>query len=87
MKKRAMKKYIFRDTPYCYIIKRVEIREDGMPVLKCEYCKNFFFGKMIHDQFTDEKGEKHPVKYREKRCRYTSEELIYDDAKQCGVGY
>lgn len=87
MKKRAMKKHIPRNTPYCYRIVGIEHAENGMPILKCKYCKNFYFGFLVNDSMICADGSEIPVKRRQRMCRYTGEELIYDDTKECGVGY
>lgn len=87
MKKRAMKKYISRDNDYCYTIKGVETAENGMTILKCDYCKNHYMGMLINDAIIDGTGKEHPVKRRKKMCRYLNKELFYDDTKECGVGH
>lgn len=93
MKKRAMKKWIPRGTPYCY--KTIKTNEEGMPY-RADYCRNLVFDhfEKITVKAPAEGGSKGTkevvIKNPVYRCRYTgiktSEDLcLYDDVKVCGI--
>lgn len=86
MKKRAMKKWIPKGD-YCYVIMRIETMKNGMHVLKCKYCKNYYRGRLVDDMMSDNLGGYVPVKRRRIMCRYLNQELFYDDTKECGEKY
>lgn len=77
-----MKKYIPRDTDYCY--SRIKFNKYGVPV-RTKYCKNLQFKGFRIDYFIWDKENKNPIKIRIYRCRYTGTEP-FDDCKDCGVG-
>lgn len=81
MKKRAMKKYIPRDTDYCY--SRFKFNKCGMPI-RTGHCKNLQFKGFKIDYYTWDK--ENPIKVPIYRCRYTGTEPL-DDCKDCCVGY
>ena len=83
MKKRAMKKWI-PEGDYCYKIEGFETQPNGMKLMKCNYCRNFYLGSYVNDEMSDNLGGYIPVKYRKRMCRYLNTELIYDDTKECG---
>lgn len=86
MKKRAMKKWI-PEGDFCYKIVRIEMNENGFPVIRCRYCRNYYLGQLVDDQMFDNLGGLVPVKRRKIMCRYINAELLYDDTKECGEKY
>lgn len=82
MKKRAMKKYIPRDTEYCY--RHIFQYKNGVPV-RSNYCKNLIFKGFRTDYFTSDEMGEIPIKVPVFRCRYTGTEPI-DDCKDCLIG-
>ncbi len=94
MKKRAMKKYIPRDTDYCY--SKIKFNKYGMPY-RSNFCKNLVYDHVCHDTITMPKEEdsdefiQKPHKWIVYRCRYTGrttleDACLYDDCKCCSVG-
>lgn len=95
MKKRAMKKWIPRNTDYCYA--KIKFNKCGMPY-RSEYCKNLIFDHICHDVIlvpkekdSNEMIEK-PCTWIVYRCKYTGittleDASLYDDCKCCGIGY
>ncbi|MBY6846701.1 hypothetical protein HYI19_18070 [Clostridium botulinum] len=82
MKKRAMKKYIPRDTDYCY--KSFKFNKCGIPI-RTNYCKNLQFKGFETDYYIEDKNKEKPIKLPVYRCRYTNTEPL-DDCKDCYVG-
>ena len=93
MKKRAMKKWIPKNTHYCYQFKRVVRDTEGKPWIITSTCRNYVYFKAVDDEvcIPNSNGdmEYHPVKRAVYRCRYTgitTEEdyLLDDQCKVCG---
>lgn len=94
MKKRSMKKWIPRDTDYCYKI--LKVNKDLS--IKIKKCRNLIYSSTIDDIITTPK-EPNSTEYIEKpcklsiyRCRYTGrntleDACLYDNCKCCDVGY
>lgn len=83
MKKRAMKKYIPRNTHYCY--GGFKSNKCGLPV-RSGYCKNLVFKGIRTDFYIWDEKEENPLKRPIYKCRYTGTEPM-DDCKDCCVGY
>jgi len=93
VKKRAMKKWIPRNTSYCY--KSIKFTEDGMPY-RTDYCRNLVFDHYCNDVMVvpgDTPGttKEIPCRWTVYRCRYTGvttleDPCLFDDVKICGVG-
>lgn len=95
MKKRAMKKYIPRDTYYCY--KLIRFNKDSTPP-RSYYCKNLVFDHVCYDTmiFPKEIGSSEiiekPCTWNIYRCRYAGrttleDASLYDNCKCCEVGH
>jgi hypothetical protein len=95
MKKRAMKKWIPRDTDYCY--GRIKFNKKGIPY-RSNYCRNLIFDHVCKDSIVvpKEAGSietmEIPCTRKIYRCRYTGrttleDACLYDDCKCCGIGY
>ena len=70
-----MKKYIPRNTGYCY---------NRLTVNEC--CKNLIFTGIRTEFYTWDRKEEHPFKIPIYQCRYTGTEPI-DACKDCDVGH
>lgn len=83
MKKRAMKKYIPRNTDYCY--GGFKFNKCGIPI-RSGYCKNLKLIYFRSDFYTWDKKKEYPIKIPIYKCRYTGSNPI-DDCKDCAIGY
>jgi hypothetical protein len=91
MKKRVMKKYIPKDTLYCYEVIGIKKDKKGNAVgLKTKPCKNkVFLGiRTYKGVYNDEPYEEKIPTYM---CRYTGvtnvdDACFYDSCKCCAVG-
>lgn len=81
MKKRAMKKWIPKNTSYCYeTIGFVKQNGTDLPLFQVKYCP-WYESKMKYDK-------KYQEHYRESHCRYTGITdiiLLNDSCKVCGI--
>lgn len=87
MKKRVMKKWIPKNTDYCY--KAIGVRKDGKGI-KVVYCRNLIFKgiKTFTGEYNGEPYEEHIPVYK---CRYTGlrnvdDFCLLDDCKCCNIG-
>ena len=88
MKKRVMKKWIPKNTMYCYKIK--SRNSDGS--FKVEYCKHFGYLRTIRDFITSPEGVRlMAVDKKVYICKFTGittedDFCLYDSCKVCGAG-